>query len=40
MEFRLRTRLATINDASESTMMFKNKAYDETNVRIITDYLF
>jgi hypothetical protein len=39
-EFRLRTRLAHINYAPESTMMFKNKAYDENNVRIIADYLF
>lgn len=39
-EFRLRTRLATINYDSESTSLYKNKAYDETNVRIIADYLF
>jgi hypothetical protein len=39
-EFRLRTRLAHINYDSESTTMFKNKAYDENNVRIIADYLF
>lgn len=39
-EFRLRTRLATINYDSESTSQYKNKAYDETNVRIIADYLF
>jgi hypothetical protein len=39
-EFRLRTRLAHINYDSESTVVFKNKAYDENNVRIIADYLF
>jgi imipenem/basic amino acid-specific outer membrane pore len=35
-EFRLRTRLAYINYDSGN----KNKAYDETNVRIIADYFF
>lgn len=39
-EFRLRTRLALIDYLSGSTTLFKNKAYDETNVRIIADYLF
>lgn len=39
-EFRLRTRLATINYDSDSTSLYKNKAYDETNVRIIADYMF
>ncbi|MDD2829384.1 MAG: OprD family outer membrane porin [Sulfuricurvum sp.] len=39
-EFRLRTRLATIDYESGSTSLYKNKAYDETNVRIIADYLF
>lgn len=39
-EFRLRTRLARINYDSESTTLYKNKAYDETNIRIIADYLF
>lgn len=38
--FRLRTRLALIDYLSESTTLYKNKAYDETNVRIIADYLF
>jgi len=39
-EFRFRTRLATIDYVSGSTSLYKNKAYDETNVRIIADYLF
>lgn len=39
-EFRLRTRLAHINYDAESTVVFKNKAYDESNVRIIADYIF
>ena len=39
-EFRLRTRLALIDYISGSTSVYKNKAYDETNVRIIADYLF
>lgn len=39
-EFRLRTRLAYINYDSSSTSLYKNRAYDETNVRIIADYLF
>lgn len=39
-EFRLRTRLARINYLSDSTNLYKIKAYDETNVRIIADYLF
>lgn len=39
-EFRLRTRLAYINYDSESTSLYKNRAYDETNVRVIADYLF
>lgn len=39
-EFRLRTRLAYINYDSDSTDLYKNKAFDETNVRIIADYLF
>jgi hypothetical protein len=39
-EFRLRTRLARIDYDSGSTFLYKNKAYDETNVRIIADYLF
>lgn len=39
-EFRFRTRLAYINYNSDSTNLYKNKAYDETNVRIIADYLF
>lgn len=39
-EFRLRTRLAYINYDTSSTSLYKNKAYDETNVRIIVDYLF
>lgn len=39
-EFRLRTRLALINYDSSSTSLYQNKAYDETNVRIIADYLF
>jgi hypothetical protein len=38
--FRLRTRLALIDYLSGSTALYKNKAYDETNVRIIADYLF
>lgn len=39
-EFRLRTRLARIDYDSNSTSLYKNKAYDETNLRIIADYLF
>jgi imipenem/basic amino acid-specific outer membrane pore len=39
-EFRIRTRLATINYERGSTSLYKNKAYDETNIRIIADYLF
>lgn len=39
-ELRLRTRLAYINYDSGSTTHFKNKAYDEHNIRIIADYLF
>ncbi|MDD2950184.1 MAG: OprD family outer membrane porin [Sulfuricurvum sp.] len=39
-EFRIRTRLARINYDSSSTELYQNKAYDETNVRIIADYLF
>lgn len=39
-ELRLRTRLAYINYERESTSLYKNRAYDETNVRIIADYLF
>ncbi|MDD5065321.1 MAG: OprD family outer membrane porin [Sulfuricurvum sp.] len=39
-EFRLRTRLAYINYDSGSTELYKAKAYDETNVRIIADWLF
>ena len=39
-EFRLRTRLARIDYDSGSTSLYQNKAYDETNVRIIADYLF
>jgi imipenem/basic amino acid-specific outer membrane pore len=39
-EFRLRTRLAYINYDSSSTSLYQSKAYDETNVRIIADYLF
>ncbi|MFY9142138.1 OprD family outer membrane porin [Sulfuricurvum sp.] len=39
-EFRLRTRLARIDYDSGSTELYKAKAYDETNVRIIADYLF
>ncbi|MDD5051231.1 MAG: OprD family outer membrane porin [Sulfuricurvum sp.] len=38
--FRLRTRLAYIDYDSSSTDLYKGKAYDETNVRIIADYLF
>jgi len=38
--FRLRTRLARIDYDSGSTELYKAKAYDETNVRIIADYLF
>lgn len=38
--FRLRTRLALIDYLRKSTALYKNKAYDETNVRIIADYLF
>jgi len=39
-EFRLRTRLAYIDYDSGSTSLYQDKAYDETNVRIIADYLF
>jgi len=39
-EFRLRTRLAYIDYDSGSTELYKAKAFDETNVRIIADYLF
>ncbi|MDP3291871.1 MAG: OprD family outer membrane porin [Sulfuricurvum sp.] len=39
-EFRLRTRLARINYERDSTSLYQNKAYDETNVRIIADYMF
>lgn len=39
-DFRLRTRLARIDYDSSSTVLYQNKAYDETNVRIIADYLF
>lgn len=38
--FRLRTRLAYIDYIISSTELYKNKAYDETNVRIIADYFF
>lgn len=38
--FRLRTRFALIDYLRKSTALYKNKAYDETNVRIIADYLF
>lgn len=38
--FRLRTRLAYIDYDSGSTELYKSKAYDETNVRIIADYMF
>jgi hypothetical protein len=38
--FRLRTRLAVIDYDTGSTSLYQNKAYDETNVRIIADYLF
>jgi len=39
-EFRLRTRFALIDYDSGSTSLYQSKAYDETNVRIIADYLF
>ena len=39
-EFRLRTRFALIDYDSSSTSLYQSKAYDETNVRIIADYLF
>lgn len=39
-EIRLRTRLAYIDYDSGSTSLYQNKAYDETNIRIIADYLF
>lgn len=39
-DFRLRTRLARIDYDSSSTVLYQSKAYDETNVRIIADYLF
>ena len=39
-EFRLRTRLARIDYERDSTSLYQSKAYDETNVRIIADYLF
>jgi hypothetical protein len=39
-EFKLRTRFAYIDYDSGSTTLYKSKAYDETNVRIIADYLF
>lgn len=39
-EIRVRTRLAYIDYESSSTELYKAKAYDETNVRIIADYLF
>jgi imipenem/basic amino acid-specific outer membrane pore len=39
-DFRLRTRLARIDYDSGSTVLYQSKAYDETNVRIIADYLF
>ena len=39
-EFRLRTRFAYLDYDSESTTLYQNKAYDETNIRIIVDYLF
>lgn len=38
--FRLRTRLARIDYDSGSTDLYKRQAYDETNIRIIADYLF
>lgn len=38
--FRLRTRLAVIDYDGESTTLYQNKAYDETNVRIIADCFF
>lgn len=39
-EFRLRTRLAQIDYERDSTSLYQSKAYDETNVRIIADYMF
>jgi hypothetical protein len=39
-EVRLRTRFALIDYDSGSTSLYQRKAYDETNVRIIADYLF
>jgi len=39
-EIRLRCRLAYINYNPESTNLYKNRAYDEVNTRIIADYLF
>ena len=37
-KFQLRTRLAYIDYLKESTALYKNKAFDETNIRIIADY--
>lgn len=39
-EMRLRTRLARIDYEGDTTSPYQNRAYDETNVRIIADYLF
>ncbi|KFN38656.1 MAG: hypothetical protein JU82_10645 [Sulfuricurvum sp. MLSB] len=39
-EMRLRTRLARVDYDSGSTSLYKAKAFDETNVRIIADYFF
>jgi|GEM_PF-1281647 len=36
--FQLRTRLAYLDYLKESTSLYKNRAFDETNVRLIIDY--
>ncbi|MDD5718001.1 MAG: OprD family outer membrane porin [Sulfuricurvum sp.] len=38
--FRLRTRLSRIDYITGSTALYQANAYDETNIRIIADYLF
>lgn len=38
--FKLRTRFAYIDYDSKSTQLYKDKAYDEFNTRIIVDYFF
>lgn len=38
--FRLRCRLAYIDYDVESTVVYKNRSYDEVNTRIIADFMF